>query len=275
MKKIAKIAPHHTNRKFRVKMYWVSRSICLRFHMCLSDCELNDCIDFSTNPIYILLVQTANSNKIKETLIEIVNDSIPFVYFPRRTHYTLAHTHTHRLFLSTHSTLHFYFSLCSQKKVASQYCWLVLFSVSARLYPRSFQTKIERLCAFFLFFSIGLLYQLVVSSSFVYYFVLRYSLSLHISTTVCICVFCDRFRWTIMTVVSQYVVFSLEFIYLVCYTQLQQIRINMCAKPFEEKNTTISMFTSLAHFLIRPFFLFCSFESHTQTHTSNLVTFLA
>lgn len=122
------------------------------------------------------------------------------------THYTLAHTH--RLFLSTHSTLYFYFSLCSQKNscitilLACSVSFCVCLSLSTFV-PNKNRTFV---CFFSFLFDWS-----IISVGFFFFFRVFFCSSLlsftaHFHDCMYLCV-CDRFRWTIMTVVSQYVVF--------------------------------------------------------------------
>lgn len=111
-------------------------------------------------------------------------NSIPFVYFPRRTHYTL-NTHTRSL---ARDFYRFLFFFCEKKNencitktlfACSFLCLLVSFSVSL-VCP----TKIERLCVSVCFFPISFLDWSIL---FIFF---------HFVSTVCICEcvssVCDR-----------------------------------------------------------------------------------
>lgn len=176
------------------------------------------------------------------------------MYFPRRTH-TLSFSRSRLLSFSI-------FPL--RKKIASQHyflcsflCLIVSFSVSL-VCP----TKIERLCVcvsvFFCYFFSRLVYFIyflscVFSSS-------CYSLSLRFHCVCCFCVW-SCFRWILLWQLHTVCfIFSLQFIYLVCYTQLHKYAptLRMCV---QKKLSTC--FTSLTLLLS---FLYIWKSKHTQTH---------
>lgn len=156
-------------------------------------------------------------------------------------HITLQHTHTHRLFLSTHSTLYFYFSLCSQKKqlhhnIVGLFCSFLCLLVS--IHVRSKQK--QNVCVLF-FVSFRLVYYiswffLLLSCIFLFFVTLFHCTFPRLYVFVCLRSFSMDYYDSCKPVCC---FFSLEFIYLVCYTQLHKYA-SICVQNHLKRKTQLS-----------------------------------
>lgn len=152
-------------------------------------------------------------------------------------HITLQHTHTDSF--SQHIALYIFIFRCARKNS----CITILLACSVFCLCLSLSTFVPNKNRTFVCFFSFLFDWSIISVGFFFFFRVFFCSSLlsftaHFHDCMYLCV-CDRFRWTIMTVVSQYVVFSLEFIYLVCYTQLHKYA-SICVQNHSKRKKQLS-----------------------------------